>query len=116
MDEGDWLGRAVRVAAVATVFQAAMVVTGHFVPAVAERFGILGTVISLVAGLVFARGAAGGAGTGFLGGALAGGGCALLGIALSVALGDVTVSVLLFGTVASAVAGGLGGLLGVWLS
>lgn len=116
MNEADWLGRAVRVALIATLFQVAMVVTGHYVDAVAERFGVLGTLISLVAGSAFALVGAAGPGTGFLGGAVAGGGCALLGIALSLVLGDVTAAILVFGTLASAVAGGVGGAAAAWLS
>lgn len=110
MNDGDWLSRAVWAGIFATPFQIAMVVTGHWVAAVAQRFGLVGTLISLAAGVGYALGGGLGAGTGFVGGALAGGGCALLGIALSFALGDVTAAVLVFGTLASGVAGGLGGL------
>jgi hypothetical protein len=44
-----------------------------------------------------------------LGGAIAGGLCAVIGIAVSYFLGDVPATVLIFGTVSSAVAGVVGG-------
>lgn len=115
MTDERWVNVAIRVTLIATVFQVAMVVTGHWVEAVAEQFGILGTFISLVAGAAFAFTAGVAPGTGFLGGALAGGGCALVGIALSVALGDVTLMILVLGTLVSAVAGGVGGAVVAWL-
>jgi hypothetical protein len=111
MDRAVWLRRSLWIALLGSLLQVAMVVTGHYVPAVAARFGLLGTLISLVAGVVFARSLTRGPGRGigFLGGLVAGGGCALVGIALSVGLGDVPAMIVLFGTLASAVAGGLGG-------
>lgn len=113
MSDRTWLKGAVRVALIATVFQVAMVVTGHYVPAVASRFGLLGTLISLVAGVAFARTRVMSPGVGLAGGALAGGACAFLGILVSLLLGDVEAAVLLFGTLASGTAGGLGGALAV---
>jgi hypothetical protein len=104
--------RQVQVAtAVGTVLQLAMVIAGHFVPAVAAYFATGGVGISAVAGVLYGRNATtlGGAA---LGGALAGGACALIGIAVSCALGDVDAMVLVFGTLASAVTGLIGGIAG----
>jgi hypothetical protein len=97
--------------AVGTVLQLAMVVAGHFVPAVSLYFAVGGMAISAVAGLLYGRNAAGLAGAA-LGGAIAGGVCALIGIAVSCALADVAAMVLLLGTFASAVTGLIGGVVG----
>jgi len=102
----------VRATAVGTVLQLAMVVTGHFVPAVAALFGPLGVTISLVAGLLYARAAGGGFGSAVLGGLVAGGLCAFLGIVVSFLLGDVTAVILGLGTASSAATGAVGGLIG----
>jgi len=97
---------------VGTVLQLAMVIAGHYVPYVALHVFMFGGMgISLLAGLLYGRGAAGYGGAA-LGGAIAGGVCALIGIAVSVALGDTAVFVLAVGTLSSAVTGALGGLLG----
>lgn len=98
--------------AVGTVLQTAMVVAGHWIAAVARLFGPLGVAISLMVGLLWARGSAEGWREGAGGGALVGGACALVGIALSLALGDVTPAVLVFGTVSSAMTGAIGGAAG----
>jgi len=97
--------------AIGTVLQLAMVIAGHFVPAVAALFAIGGMAISAIAGVLYGRTAAT-LGGGALGGALAGGECALIGIAVSCALGDVDAMVLVFGTIASAVTGLIGGIAG----
>lgn len=109
-----------RAALLGTALQTAMVVAGHFLPAVARLFGLLGVSLSLLAGLAYAL--LGGADVepptgraGAAGGAIAGGACALVGIAISVALGDVPAAVLGFGTASSAVAGALGGGVGAAL-
>jgi hypothetical protein len=96
--------------ALGTVLQLAMVVAGHFA-AVSLYFAVGGMAISAVAGLLYGRSAAGIAGAA-VGGAIAGGVCALIGIAVSCALGDVAAMVLLFGTLASAVTGLIGGVVG----
>lgn len=98
--------------AVGTVLQTAMVVVGHWVAAVANLFGLLGVAISLVVGLLWARESAEGWGHGAAGGALVGGACALIGIAISFVLGDVTATILVFGTLSSAVTGAIGGAIG----
>lgn len=94
-----------------TILQLVMVIGGHFSPAIAALFAIAGMLISLVAGALYGVWSGATRGQAGIGGALVGGGCALLGIAVSVALGDVTWSVLLFGTASSAATGGLGGWL-----
>ncbi|MEX2570202.1 MAG: hypothetical protein WD737_02785 [Gemmatimonadota bacterium] len=96
--------------AIGTVLQLTMVIGGHYSPAVAMLFAVGGMLISMLAGTIYGvrSGAVGRAAA--WGGALAGGGCALLGIGVSVALGDVPASVLLFGTMSSAVTGALGSL------
>lgn len=98
---------------VGTVLQLAMVLAGHWVVAVADFFGLLGMAISLAAGWLYAARVPGlGAGAAAGGGALAGGLCAFLGIVVSWLMGDVTATILAFGTASSAVTGALGGLAG----
>lgn len=97
--------------------QLAMVIAGHWVPFIKDNvFAVGGMVISLGAGLLFARmaRAQGGAGWGasLLGGLIAGGVCAVVGIAVSVGLGDTLPMILLIGTTGSAVAGLAGGAAG----
>lgn len=100
----------IRATAVGTALQLAMVVSGHFIPGVAMLFAPLGMGLSLVAGVLYGLWAAGSRAAS--GGALAGGVCAFLGIAVSWGLGDVTALILAFGTLSSAVAGALGGMVG----
>lgn len=100
---------------IGTVLQAAMVVVGHYVAAVALLFAPLGMGISLLVGLLWARAEARGLGDGAKGGAIVGGTCALIGIAISLALGDVTAVILLVGTASSAGTGALGGVVGAKL-
>lgn len=95
----------VRSAALGTLLQLVMVVSGHFVTAIAMLFGPLGMGISLLAGLLYGRWAGRPSGA-------AGGICALIGIAVSFGLGDVTAVLLALGTLSSAVAGAIGGWLG----
>ena len=97
---------------IGTVLQLIMITTGHFVPAVAAQFAIVGMLISLVAGLLYARAAKGSWADSLLGGVIAGGVCALFGIAASVVWGDTAQNILLLGTVGSAVAGAVGGAIG----
>lgn len=94
-----------------TVLQLAMVIGGHYNEFIRQNvFAIGGMAISLIAGVMWAKSAAMSKGGAFGGGALVGGLCAILGIAVSVALHDTEPAVLAFGTVGSAVTGGLGGL------
>ncbi|MDO8296611.1 MAG: hypothetical protein Q7T19_09255 [Caulobacter sp.] len=97
---------------IGTVFQLVMVIAGHFVPAVAAQFAIVGILISLVAGLLYARAAKSAWSDSLLGGVIAGGVCALLGIAVSCLLGDVQPIILVIGTLSSAFGGGVGGAIG----
>lgn len=102
-----------RVTLLATVAQVAMVVAGHYSEAIRNNvFAIGGMMISLLAGLAYARMAAGGWVSSLVGGLLAGGACAFLGIGASVLMGDVPPSLLAFGTAGSAVAGLIGGAVG----
>jgi hypothetical protein len=95
--------------AIATGLQVAMVVTGHFVPAVAALFAPLGTFLSLVAGVLYARLSGAPVGPAAAGGAVAGALCGVLGVAVSLALDDVTAIVLAIAAVSGIVAGALGG-------
>jgi hypothetical protein len=99
--------------AIGLALQLAMVLIGHYVPAIREKgFAIGGMFFSLVAGLIYARMAHAGWGGALGGGALAGGLCAILGIAVSTVLGDVPPMILAMGTAASAVTGLIGGAVG----
>lgn len=99
--------------AVGLILQLAMVVAGHYVPAIREKgFAIGGMFFSLVAGLLYARMAQAGWGGALGGGAISGGVCAILGIAVSVALKDVPAQILLLGTMASVITGLIGGAIG----
>ena len=104
----------IRSTLVATVLQLAMVVTGHFSLQIASLFALGGIGISAVGGLLFAVWTEGKPAPALAakGGAIAGGLSALIGIAVSCALGDVDAGTLIYGTLASAVAGILGGFLG----
>ena len=102
---------------IGTMLQLAMVISGHFVPAIASQFAAGGMLISGIAGFLYsvlARPAALGAASG--GGAAAGGISAFLGILVSCFLGDVEPAVLGFGTAGSAVTGLLGGIVGKLLT
>ena len=93
--------------------QLAMVIAGHYVAFVRDNvFAIGGMLISLVAGLIFAKLAATGWTPSLVGGLVAGGVCALIGIGVSVALKDTAPPILMVGTVGSAVAGLIGGAVG----
>ena len=98
---------------VGTALQLAMVLGGHYNKGIANLFAVLGVSISLVAGLLFALWARQPTlGSSALGGLLAGGICALLGILVSYFLGDVTASILVLGTLSSAITGAIGGAVG----
>jgi hypothetical protein len=68
-------------------------------------------LISLIAGVIYARAAGSTRGPGAAYGAVAGGVCALIGIAVSFGLGDVPAMILVVGTASSAVTGAIGGAL-----
>lgn len=111
-DSFGWKTALYRWTAIGTALQVVMVVAGHWVAAIAGVFAILGTLISLVVGLLYAAAARVSFGNAALGGAAAGGVCAFVGILVSVVMGDVPGSVLLFGTLSGVVAGAVGGLIG----
>ena len=97
---------------VGTVAQVAMVVIGHVWAPAQAAFLWGGLALSLLAGLVYGRAAGGQMAGAAIGGLIAGGVCAFIGIAVSFALGDVAAPILAFGTLGSAVAGLLGGVIG----
>lgn len=98
---------------VGTIAQLGMVIGGHFNPFVKENlFALLGTLLSLFAGLLYARAAREGWRSSLLGGVIAGGLCALLGIVVSWLLGDVQPIILVIGTLSSAAGGLIGGAIG----
>lgn len=99
------------------IAQLAMVLSGHYVAFIKDNvFAIGGMVISLLAGLLFAKLAAAGWTPSLVGGLVAGGACALLAIAVSVALKDSAPMILVVGTLGSAVAGLIGGAVGKLLA
>ena len=98
-----------------TVLQVAMVVAGHWSPAVKGLFAIGGMSLSLLAGLLFSRFARPvSPRAAMLGGLVAGAACGFVGILVSYLLGDVPASLLAFGTMGSAVTGLIGGAVGGW--
>lgn len=99
--------------AIGLILQLIMVVAGHYVPAIRDKgFAIGGMLISLIAGIVYARLAAAGWSGALGGGAVAGGVCAILAIAVSVTLKDVPAQILAVGTLASVITGLIGGATG----
>jgi hypothetical protein len=99
--------------AVGSVLQLGMVVLGHFNSSVAGLFAVGGMAISLLAGVSYAAFARSGSfGSSAAGGAIAGAACALIGILASYVMGDVPASLLLLGSLSSAVTGALGGAVG----
>ena len=97
--------------------QLAMVIAGHYVAFVRDNvFAIGGMLISLLAGLLFAKMASAGWAPSLIGGVIAGAVCALLGIGVSVALKDSLPLILVVGTLGSAVAGLIGGAIGKRMS
>jgi peptidoglycan/LPS O-acetylase OafA/YrhL len=112
------ISRALAVATFAcAVTQLVMVIAGHYNPAIAQQFAVLGVTISLGAGMLYAVSAPDAQrGRAALNGAVAGGVGALIGVIVSFALGDVTASILAIGTLSSAVTGALGGLAGSFVA
>ena len=99
--------------AIGTVLQAAMVISGHRNASIAKLFAVGGMSLSLIAGVLYAVLVSGATtGSAVVGGVLAGGLCALIGIAISYVLKDVPASLLLLGTLSSAITGAIGGWLG----
>ena len=97
--------------------QLAMVIAGHYVAFIKDNvFAIGGMVISLAAGLAYAKLAQAGWAPSLIGGLIAGGVCAVIAIAVSVGLKDTAPMILLVGTSGSAVAGLIGGAVGKLLA
>jgi hypothetical protein len=102
----------VRPVIVSTGLQLAMVIAGHYSPAIAQLFPIAGTSIGGIAGVLTSLGARQGAGMAARNGALAGGVGGLIGTVVSCFLGDIPALTIGIGTGASGVAGALGALVG----
>lgn len=95
---------------IGTGLQLAMVIAGHWVQFIKLNvFAIGGTLISLMAAVIYARLACVDRSGSAIRGALVGGLCALIGIGVSFLLGDVTAGIFLIGTASSAIAGAVGG-------
>ena len=95
-----------------TILQLAMVLSGHWVEFIRQNvFAIGGMMISAIAAVLYARASRDPRGASAIKGTIVGGLCALIGIAVSYALGDVPANILIFGTLGSAVAGAVGGVL-----
>jgi len=100
-----------------SILQIGMVLAGHSSASIAQLFAPGGMGISLIAGFAYAWLArTPSASSAAAGGAIAGAGCALIGIFISFLLGDVSASVLAFGTASSALTGAIGGWVGQMLS
>jgi hypothetical protein len=97
---------------IGTVAQVAMVVIGHYVPAVRGAYMWGGLGLSLLAGLIYAWRAKGGWVGALVGGLIAGAVCALIGIGVSYLMKDVPMSLIALGTASSAVTGLIGGAVG----
>lgn len=97
---------------IGSVMQVIMVLIGHWVAAIASIFTILGTLISLAVGVLFARDVRPGYAGAAVGGALVGGIAAFVGVAVSFAIGDVARNIIAVATLSGLVAGVLGGLIG----
>lgn len=96
--------------AIGTTTQVGMVVVGHHVLAVKRLFGLGGMLLSALAGLLFARISGAGWSEIAVCGGLAGATCAFLGIGISYFHKDVPGKLLILGTVASGIAGAVGGI------
>jgi hypothetical protein len=98
---------------IGTVLQVVMVVAGHSNKSIAALFAVGGMGFSLIAGVVYAIVAKGGSTSSLaIGGLVAGAICAFIGILISHLMGDVPASLLVLGTVSSAVTGAIGGVIG----
>jgi hypothetical protein len=97
---------------VSTGLQLAMVIAGHYSPAIAQLFPIAGTGIGGIAGVLAALGGQQRAGTAAKNGVLAGGVGGLIGTIVSYFLGDIPAFTIGVGTGAAGVAGAFGALAG----
>lgn len=102
---------------IGTVLQIVMVVAGHSNKSIAALFAVGGMGFSLIAGLLYAVMAKNGTMSSLaIGGLIAGAVCALIGILISHLMGDVPASLLILGTVSSAVTGAIGGAIGKFVA
>jgi hypothetical protein len=98
---------------IGTVLQLAMIVGGHYSALVASFFAVGGMGFSLIVGVIYGWNAHPTTPTSAAaGGLLAGAICALIGILASYLWGDVPASLLVLGTLSSAVTGAVGGWIG----
>ncbi|HEU4800481.1 MAG TPA: hypothetical protein VFS94_07600 [Gemmatimonadales bacterium] len=98
---------------VGTLLQVAMVVLGHFMPAIQSSYPIVGSLIAAFTGLMFSKGAMRPARMASAsGGAIAGGVSGFLGSGLSAIMGDVPGPTIGVATIASVIAGLAGGAIG----
>ena len=103
--------RLIAASLIGSILQIAMVVAGHWLPAVRGAFMFGGLGLSLVAGAIYVLGGQTSLRSAAAGGTIAGAVSAFAGIAVSCLLGDVAPSLLLLGTSGSAVTGLIGGLI-----
>jgi hypothetical protein len=104
-----------RAVALGTVLQVLMVLLGLAVPSLEQEnlYPIVGTLLALLAGFLFARWAPGSTfKPALVGGALAGGLSSLVGVLLVALTGPADASTVLVATVTGFVAGGIGGFFG----
>ena len=103
-------GPLLKATGIGTLLQTAMVVIGHFMPALAEAglFPIGGTLIGLVTGWLAGTGVKGSAGASAVTGGVAGGVAGVLGSLVSTALGDVPFSNIVIAGASTFVTGAIG--------
>ena len=92
--------------------QLAVVVAGHYLEAVINVSGVLGTVIPFVIAIAYGATASAGIGPALRGGLILGVVGALAGVAAAMALGDQTWVALTFAPLTAGLAGALGALVG----
>ena len=105
-----------RAVALGTVLQVLMVLLGLAVPSLEQQnlYPIVGTLLALLAGFLFARGVPGPTlKPALVGGALAGGLSSLVAVVLVALTGPADLSTVLVATVTGFVAGGIGGFFGL---
>jgi len=99
--------------AIGTVLQVLMVLAGHSNPAISRFYPEGGMAIALAAGILYTViGVEAITMENVVGGMIAGAVGAFVGIVVSYLMGDVAASVLLIGTVSSAITGAAGGWIG----
>lgn len=96
---------------VSTILQIAMVITGHYIPAVLNQSAVLGTSIPLVVGGWFGATGASSGKSALRGGFLIGVVGAVIGIVIAIVIGDAAPILLTFGPLSSGVTGLLGAVI-----